>query len=133
MTLKILVVDDSKLVQEMLKDTILRHENVSVDLANNGNEAIEKVNEKNYDLVFLDILMPGRDGFEVMATVKTFSPNTQFVVCSSADPQEIKEKVKELNVRYIIKKPFREEDIQTIISQNIKDDSLEFEEDKDLF
>lgn len=63
---KILVVDDSEMMQKTLEVNIQLVENaiMHIDFANNGKDALKLVNNLQYDLVFLDIMMPGIDGFE---------------------------------------------------------------------
>ena len=59
-----LVVDDSAAIRKQL-EIELRETTISADYANCGKEALEKINNKQYDLIFLDIIMPDIDGYEV--------------------------------------------------------------------
>jgi CheY-like chemotaxis protein len=59
-----LVVDDSAAIRKQL-ELELRGANIRVEFAETGEEALEKSNEHHYDLIFLDIIMPGIDGYEV--------------------------------------------------------------------
>jgi DNA-binding response OmpR family regulator len=61
----ILVVDD-EVNQALLYEQELTDEGYTVDIANSGSEAVEKVGDKRYDLVVLDIGMPDMDGLEVL-------------------------------------------------------------------
>jgi CheY-like chemotaxis protein len=80
---KILVVDDEVSIRRALKN-ILENENYSVDLAENGEQALEMTSAESYDVILLDIKMPGMDGMEVLdkliettETCRTFfSPHT---------------------------------------------------------
>ena len=69
---KILIVDDEKLICEEFRD-ILLEENHDVDVVHRGEEAIEKVRGNQYDLVFLDVLMPKMEGREVFEEIKKIS------------------------------------------------------------
>jgi len=62
---RILVVDDERAIRNTLRE-ILEYEKYMVDEAQNGQEAIEKVQSNDYDLVLCDIKMPGIDGIEVL-------------------------------------------------------------------
>ena len=62
---RILVVDDERAIRNTLRE-ILEYEKYMVDEAQNGHEAIEKVQSNDYDLVLCDIKMPGIDGIEVL-------------------------------------------------------------------
>lgn len=62
-----LVVDDERLARVELTQLLKSHSNINiVGEATNGNEAVEKIQSLNPDLVFLDIEMPGKNGFEVL-------------------------------------------------------------------
>lgn len=67
--MKILVVDDEKLLCKGLKFNLER-EGYEVDCANDGFDAMEVFGKENYDLVLLDVMMPGMDGFEVCAAIR---------------------------------------------------------------
>jgi DNA-binding NtrC family response regulator len=66
---RILVVDDERAIRKTLRE-ILEFEKYSVDEAQNGQEAIEKVQSNDYDVVLCDIKMPGIDGIEVLEKVQ---------------------------------------------------------------
>ena len=61
---KILVVDDEERIRRLLK-MYLERENYIIDEAEEGNEALEKALENDYDLIVLDLMLPGKDGIEV--------------------------------------------------------------------
>jgi len=62
--IKILVVDDEERIRRLLK-MYLEREDYLIDEAENGIEALEKATANDYDLILLDIMMPGKDGIEV--------------------------------------------------------------------
>jgi twitching motility two-component system response regulator PilG len=64
-----LVVDDSKAVRKQI-ELELRLFNIHVDMAETGEQAFELLNQKIYDMVFLDVIMPGVDGYQVCKTIK---------------------------------------------------------------
>lgn len=66
---KILVVDDEARIRRLLR-MYLERENYVIDEAENGDEAIAKGLEANYDLILLDLMMPGTDGIEVCRQVR---------------------------------------------------------------
>ena len=67
--MKILVVDDEELIRNVVKE-YCRKENYLVDEAINGEEAIDKVYENNYDLIIMDVMMPKTDGFKAVKEIK---------------------------------------------------------------
>ena len=66
---KILIVDDEKMICEEFQE-LLQEENHEVDVAFGGDEALEKVKATQYDLIFLDVLMPRMEGREVFDRIK---------------------------------------------------------------
>ncbi len=67
---KVLIVDDDPLILEMYKD-LLEHNDLMVLSAPDGLKGLEKAAKEHPDLMLLDIIMPGIDGFEVCRRVKT--------------------------------------------------------------
>lgn len=67
--MKILLVDDEPLLREQL-GAILTRQRYSVDTAAGGEMALERIAAQPYDLVILDIMMPGRDGFAVLREMR---------------------------------------------------------------
>lgn len=81
--IKLLIVDDHPLVRDGLKCLLddFPHP-VSIDEASNGQEAMNKVWGKNYDMALLDISMPGRDGLDVLKQIKSIQPDLPILVLS---------------------------------------------------
>ena len=69
---KVLVVDDEKLIVKGIRFS-LEQDNMEVDCAYDGEEAMSKAKEKEYDMILLDVMLPKADGFEVLQTVREFS------------------------------------------------------------
>lgn len=65
---RILVADDEKAIRDMLKD-VLASEGYEVDTVIDGNQAVDSVAKKQYDLLLLDVGMPGLDGYHVAEQV----------------------------------------------------------------
>ena len=83
MALKILAVDDNQPSRNLIRG-YLEHEGCEVTEADNGDTAIARLSENRFDGVFLDILMPVRDGFEVLAWIKDNQPGLPVVVITEA-------------------------------------------------
>ena len=82
MTPHILVVDDEKAISTLLSDSLV-DEGFSVSSAQNGFEALKKVEEDEPDLVLLDIVMQGLDGIETLKEIKKTNPNLPVIIISS--------------------------------------------------
>jgi DNA-binding NtrC family response regulator len=83
----ILVIDDERSIRNILKE-ILQYESYQVDDAKDGNEGLEKIKNKHYDLVICDIKMPGIDGLEVLEKAKEFREDIQFIMISGHGTME---------------------------------------------
>ena len=102
---KILIVEDDQPTIEAMA-FILNKRSIRADTALNGEEAIERLKKEKYDLVLLDLLLPKKNGFEVIKAVKTngFSKNAKILVFSNLGQKEDIEKAMALGADdYIIK------------------------------
>jgi twitching motility two-component system response regulator PilG len=64
-----LVVDDSKTAQAVLKRE-LTASNIQTDIAETGEQCLEMINKRSYDVIFLDVVLPGADGYQVCKKIK---------------------------------------------------------------
>ena len=110
MNTKILVVDDeahiTQLIEQALED--LEDEGVELFIATNGEEALETIEKEKPRLVFLDVMMPKVNGFEVCNTVKNeWKMENIYIVMLTAKGQELdKQKGKQVGADMYITKPF---------------------------
>ena len=72
MALKILVVDDEKMIVKGLRFSLLQ-DGYEVDCAYDGEEAVNMIREKQFDMILLDVMLPKLSGFEVLQQVREFS------------------------------------------------------------
>lgn len=79
MKARILVVDDEEKVCQSLEE-ILRLENYQVNAVTSGAEALTRLRYDNYDLVLLDLKMPGVDGLEVLRSIRVNQPETRVIL-----------------------------------------------------
>ena len=79
---RILVIDDEKSIRYVLKD-ILEHEGYDVEEAENGIEALKKIEEQVFDVVLCDIKMPKMDGIEVLEKASELAPDLPFIMISA--------------------------------------------------
>ncbi len=81
--IKILVADDHAIVRKGIEQIIEETGDIRVaDQACNGQEVLEKVSKNDYDLVLLDIAMPGRDGLEILKELKNLRPKLNVLMLS---------------------------------------------------
>lgn len=81
--IRILVADDHTIVREGLKQILADVDDMAVrDEAGNGQEALAKIRESEFDVVLLDISMPGRSGLEILKEIKTERPKLPVLILS---------------------------------------------------
>ena len=115
MSKKILIVDDEANMRMLLKEALEEFEDKGVELlvAESGSDAIELVRTEKPELVILDVMMPGIDGFDVCNTIKNkLGMQDIYVLMLSADGQEMnKQKSKDVGTDDFMTKPFDPDDI----------------------
>jgi len=86
--MKVLIADDHLVVREGLKQ-LIKNENATslIEEAVNGNEALEKIEKNEYDLIVMDVSMPGKSGLDVLKTMKDKNEKGHILILS-VHPQE---------------------------------------------
>ncbi|MBK9318963.1 MAG: response regulator [Bacteroidetes bacterium] len=120
--LKVLLVDDNK-VNQFLGKRILNNLGVTqVDLAGNGNIALEKINNKEYDVVLTDVEMPGMTGYELCHSIRALGAgkNRLTVIALTANASdEDREKAEAAGIDDYLTKPYSPQDLLDILNKNI--------------
>nr|WP_306447287.1 hybrid sensor histidine kinase/response regulator [Odoribacter splanchnicus] len=117
---KLLVVDDVQTNVLLLK-ALLSKEGYGILVANNGQEALEVIRNENPDLILLDVMMPGMDGFEVAERLKSEEYRCEIPIIfltALDDTQSIVNGFK-LGAGDFISKPFRKEELMVRIKHQL--------------
>ena len=110
---RVLVVDDDPDVGSLFQ-RVLVGESQSVAVARDGYEALEKVKDVKYDLIFLDVRLPGMNGVETLEKIKSMSPDSVVVMMSGYSVEEEIKKAIAMGAQDFIAKPF--EDVDQIMT-----------------
>ena len=102
---KMLLVEDN-LINIMVGKQILEKEKLIVEVANNGEIAVEKVKENTYDVILMDIQMPVMDGYEASIEIRKFNKEIPILALSASIFMEVKDKINESGMDGFIFKPF---------------------------
>ena len=102
--MKLLVVDDEELIRNVIKE-YAKIENYDVDEASDGDEAVKKALENDYDVIIMDIMMPKRDGFSAIKEIKQ-EKDTSVIVLSARTMEEDKLNGFDLGIDDYVIKPF---------------------------
>ncbi|MBE5918725.1 MAG: response regulator [Pseudobutyrivibrio ruminis] len=113
---KILVCDDSVLARKQLMDAVKEVSEGAVFIeGKNGSEAVELYKSEKPDLVFMDIVMPEKDGNTALSEIKEFDNEAVIIIVSSVGTQDQLKKAIQLGAKDFIQKPFEKNQIQEII------------------
>lgn len=116
--LNVLVVEDNK-INVLILEKHLELWGIGSDSAYNGKEAVEKVQQKTYDLVLMDLQMPVMNGFEAIRTIREISGggynNLPIIALTAANSQHLQKKIEMAGFNNYLIKPFRSEQLYTKI------------------
>jgi CheY-like chemotaxis protein len=115
---KVLLVEDN-LINIMVGKQILEKAKLSVEVAENGLEAINMVKENRYDIVLMDIQMPVMDGYTAVKEIRKFNKELPIFALSASVFNEVKDKIEDCGMDGFIVKPFDPEDLLNRIEDAI--------------
>ncbi|MBD64889.1 MAG: hypothetical protein CME62_06760 [Halobacteriovoraceae bacterium] len=118
----ILVVDDAK-ENARLFETYLKQAGAQVQVANNGQNAIDIASENFFDLILLDLQMPGKDGFEVIKELRDKAFTKPIVALTAHAMQEERDKTKKAGFDEHLTKPVTPSDLVKSVAKLIKNRS----------
>jgi DNA-binding NtrC family response regulator len=116
----VLVVDDEMNLTLAMR-RLLSAEGYRTETANSGEEALHKAKESHYDIVFLDVNMPGMNGLETFVKLGQAAPNSAVVMITGYGKtlKAVIEEARTLGVRAVIDKPFKINQITEAIREII--------------
>jgi two-component system response regulator HydG len=122
-TIDVLVVDDEQGYRDLFT-YMLEPMGIRVTCVTNGLEALEKVKEKIFDLIIMDVHMPQLNGIETLKRIKAMLPEQKVVIfSSSSDPEFNKEKeASKIGVECLFK-PVDDQEIRRILKKELNIDA----------
>ncbi len=115
----ILVVDDEFSIRETLKG-VLEDRGYKVATAEDGHAAIEMAKKTHFDIMFIDVVMPGIDGFDTLEEVKKVDPKTKLVMMTGHDIEDFVEKAISRGAFAYMSKPVDMVELLQLIIKAIK-------------
>lgn len=115
---KILLVEDNK-INQMITKKMLENKNVICEVIENGEDAIESVRKNNYDLILMDVHLPGINGTIASETIRTFNNHTPIIALTAISLDENREMLLSYGMDDVITKPFDPNHFYKVIAQNI--------------
>jgi CheY-like chemotaxis protein len=115
---KILLVEDNK-INQMITKRMLENKQMLCEIIDNGEDAIEAVKNNYYDLVLMDVHLPGINGTIATETIRTFDSQTRIIALTAISLNENREMLLSYGMDDVITKPFNPADFYKILAQNI--------------
>jgi two-component system response regulator PilR (NtrC family) len=112
---KILIVDDERSMRELLQ-VVFRRAGYSVSVAENGNDALEKIKRDVIDVVVSDVKMPDSNGIDLLKQIRALSSDTVFVLMTAFATIETARQAFKLGADDFIQKPFDVEELKIIVN-----------------
>lgn len=117
---KILICDDSILMRKKLRESINSCGSYEILEATDGEKAVEIYKEAKPALVFMDIVMPVKDGIQAVTEIREFDNNAKVVMASSSGTKEHLKKAIKAGAFEFIQKPWEQEQITRIVNNLLK-------------
>lgn len=117
---KILIGDDSILARKQLKDVVSSFGIKNILEASNGQESIDLYKEHMPDMVFLDIVMPVKDGHSAIAEIMEVNPKADIVIVSSVGTHAQLRQAIQLGAKDFIQKPLNVRQIESILKSRFE-------------
>jgi signal transduction histidine kinase/CheY-like chemotaxis protein len=115
---RILIVDDNR-INQVVTQRILEQKSFICEICDNGLEAIEKVRNSYFDLVLMDVNMPGITGMEATVKIREFNKDIPVVALTALEIEEIREDIYKSGMNDIIIKPYDTSTFYQVIYRNI--------------
>lgn len=115
--LKVLICDDSILVRRKLTDVLKKAGITAVFEAKDGIQAVDNYKAIKPDLVFMDIVMPGKTGLDALVEIREFDPDAKVVMASTIGTQSHLVSAIKAGAYEFLQKPVKDDDVNKIIAK----------------
>ncbi len=125
-TKEILIVDDEEVVQDVLK-SLLEKNGYRATSAYSAEEALEIIEDKDWNLVLLDLMLPGMSGLEALAEIMRKNPDLPVIMITAFGTIESAVKAMKLGAYHYLTKPFKNEEVLILIEKAMEQRELKRE------
>ncbi len=113
----VLIVDDSEYIRTIMP-TLFKKEGITkIYIAADGGAAIEKYKTIKPDIIILDVMLPKKNGMEVLREIRATDKDTKVIMISSLATQEFIKEAKEAGANYYIVKPYDNQVFMKIVRE----------------
>lgn len=112
-----IVIDDDKDVRELFSEYLMMNRINVIGIGHNGKKAVELYQEKNPDIVFVDLAMPEYDGIFALQNIRKIDPKAKIIIITGNLQNDIAKMLDGLNPDKILQKPFEVDKIVETINE----------------
>jgi DNA-binding response OmpR family regulator len=117
--LKVLVIENNVEISEAIGFFCSARKDIDFEAINTGQEGLDMIRKKNFDLILLDLGMPDFSGMDVLLSVKLdgLIKSRNIVIFTASSNQDILHEIKDMGVKEIFKKPFSLDQLMALIEK----------------
>lgn len=93
---KVLIIEDELALSRVLQ-LKLAERNLDIEVVHDGGEAEDVIRQKKYDTILLDLILPTKNGFDLLPIIREVSPQTKVIIMTNLGQPEDRERVQEYN------------------------------------
>jgi len=117
---KILIIEDIDILSDLFKQMIkFYNPDIEVEIAETAEKALRLLENNNYDLVFLDVILPDEKGTEVLKYIKEKYPHTKVIAITGATDEDLLKELENLGCDDVLIKPVKTEELLNILKKYI--------------
>lgn len=113
---KVLLVEDNK-INQMITQKMLEKRGISCKIIDNGEDAIEDVKVNKYDLILMDVHLPGINGTEATSEIRKFNNHIPIIALTAISLNENREMLMSYGMNEVITKPFEPEHFYNVVTK----------------
>ncbi|MFM2369032.1 MAG: hypothetical protein RL619_1332 [Bacteroidota bacterium] len=115
---KILLVEDNK-INQMITYKMLHHKGIFCEIIGNGEDAVETAQKNKFDLILMDVHLPGINGTIATEEIRKFDTKTPIIALTAISLDENREMLLSFGMTDVLTKPFVPEEFYAVIAKNI--------------
>ena len=120
------IIDDEPVIHDVLAQ-LLTSEGYEVEISASGEEALEKFPSQSFDVILLDLLMPGMDGIEVLRRIKRIDPLASVIIITAYGSVESAISAMKIGALDYVQKPFKHDDLLRVLEKALERKRLQDE------
>lgn len=117
MNFRFAIVDDAAFIRELIKSVLTAQGAICVGEADDGASGVKLVSQTLPDLVFLDMVMPKKNGIEAALEMREIWPNIKIIGCSTVDNDALVAKARGAGIERYVTKPFTKDQLLGVVKE----------------